>query len=235
MKLFSLVRLLLATTHYDAELASQAKIQGPTEWRQECGRGEKETRMNTFSLARELEKSVGRTAPEIETSEAIKAARAVLLQGLELLFELRDQTYSQVGFITGTSIGHHYGQIIQHFRSWLQGCRAGEIHYDACEGNVRLQTEVVYASIAICDVLRALKRYSPEIFDRQSYVSGRPGPNGKENFASTLSRELAYCTANAIQRSAVIRAICEELGIGPLDGFRSAATSPQRVLSTANS
>lgn len=180
--------------------------------------------MSTFSLARELEKSVGRTESEIDTSEAIRAAREALLQGLELLFKLRDQTYSQVSFITGMSISQHFIQIIQHFRSLLQGCRAGEIRYDSCEPDVRLQSDVAYASIAICDVLRALKRYSPEIFDRQCYVSGRQpdSPNGKKTFASTLRLELAYCTANAIQQYAIIRGICEELGIDPLTGFRSA-------------
>ena len=177
--------------------------------------------MNTFSLARELEKSVGRTEPEIDTSEAFRAAREVLLQGLELLFELRDQTYSHASFITGMSIGQHYGQAIQHFRSLIRGCRAEEIRY---EPDVRLQNDVAYASIAICDVLRAFKWYSPEMFDRQCYVSGRQvdGPNGKQTFASTLRLELTYCTANAIQQYAIIRGICKELGIDPLLGFGSA-------------
>lgn len=175
--------------------------------------------MNTLSLAHELEKSY-RADPEMDPSEAIRAAREVLLQGLELLFELRDQTYSQVSFTTGMSIGQHYGQIIQHFQSWLQGCRAGEIRYNACESVVRLQSDVAYASIAICDVLRALKRYSPEMFDRQCYVSGRQpdSPNGKEAFASTLRLELAYCTANAIQQFAFIRGSREKLGVDPLTG-----------------
>lgn len=179
--------------------------------------------MNTLSLTHKLEKSC-RAEPEMGTFEAIRSAREILLRGLELLFELRDQTYSHTSFITGMSIGQHYGQAIQHFRSLIQGFRAGEIRYDACQPDVRLQSEVAYASIAICDVLRALKRYSPEMFDRQCYVSGRQadGPNGKQNFASTLSLELAYCTANAIQQYAIIRGICEELGIDPLVGFKSA-------------
>jgi hypothetical protein len=191
--------------------------------------------MNTLSLERELEKS-RRAEPERDTSEAIRAAREVLLQGLELLFELRDQTYSNVSFISGMSIGQHYGQVIKHFRNLIEGCRAGEIRYDACEPDVRLQNEVAYASIAICDVLRAIKRYSPEIFDRQCFVSGRQadGPNGKQAFASTLRLQLAYCTANAIQQYAIIRGMCEELGTTPLKGFGSAATSPEHVLSTSS-
>ena len=160
----------------------------------------------------------------MDMSEAIRAAREILLQGLELLFELGDQTYAHTSFITGMSIGQRYSQLIQQFRSLVDGFRAEEIRYDACEPEVRLQGEVVYASIAICDVLRALKRYSPEMFNRQCYVSGRQpdGPNGKQNFASTLRLELAYCTANAIQQYAIIRGICEELGLDPLIGFKSA-------------
>ena len=179
--------------------------------------------MNIFSLAHEREKSC-RAEPEMDTSEAIRAAREILLQGLELLFELGDQTYSRSSLITGVSIGYHYGQVIQRFRSLIEGCRAGEILYDACEPGGRLQSKVAYASVAICDVLRALKRYSPEIFDRQCFVSGpQPdSPNGKKTFTSTLRLELAYCTANAIQQYAMIRGVCKELGIVPLTGFRSA-------------
>lgn len=49
--------------------------------------------MNKLSLAHELEKSAYRTDAEMDTSEAIRAAREVLLQGLELLFQLTDQRY----------------------------------------------------------------------------------------------------------------------------------------------
>src|SRR5215469_12274649 len=99
--------------------------------------------MNTLGLAHELEISRCRTEPQTGTSQTIGAAREALLQGLELLFELRDQTYSHTSFITGTSIGQHYGQIIQHFRSLLQACRAREIRYDVCEPDARLQSEGV--------------------------------------------------------------------------------------------
>jgi hypothetical protein len=171
--------------------------------------------MNALTFADELQKSLCRTQPEMDVSEQIKAAREVLLQGLELLFALGDGAYSGATSESGVSIGQHYGQIIQHFRSLIQGYRAGEIRYSAGESDGRLRSEVVYASIATCDVLRALKRYAPESFARECLVVGgqRENGDGLSAFASTLSNELAYCTVNAIQQYAAIRGICEQLGI----------------------
>lgn len=185
--------------------------------------------MNRHIFAEELQKSANRTQPEMDTLELIKAARDVLLQGLELLFELRDGVYSEAASESDVSIGDHYGQAIQHFRSLLQGYRAGEIRYSAGKPDSRLRCEVVYASIATCDVLRALKRYPPESFARECRVVGDQRENRDEvsDFASTLSNELAYCTANAVHQYTTIRGICEQLGMAPF----SRMVSPHRIAS----
>jgi hypothetical protein len=171
--------------------------------------------MNTFRLEAELQKSACRTEAGMDTTESIRAAREVLLQGLGLLFELGSRTYSHGSSAHGASIGRHYSQVLQDFRGLIKGWRAGEINYAAREGHERLQSEVTYASIATCDVLRALRHYTPETLARECrVVSGeretRPWPG---HFASTIGRELALCTAHAIQHYAVIREICRQLGI----------------------
>jgi hypothetical protein len=185
--------------------------------------------MNAHTFAEELQKSACRTQPETDTSERIKAAREVLLKGLELLFELRDGAYSDTISESGLSIGDHYGQAVQHFRSLIQGYRAGEIRYSAGKPDGRLRSEVVYASIATCDVLRALKRYPPESFASGCRVVGDQRENRDElsDFTSTLSNELAYCTANAVHQYAAIRGICEQLGGIPLFGDGLIASSSQ--------
>ena len=171
--------------------------------------------MNADTFADELQKSLSGTQPEMDTFERIKAAREVLLQGLELLFELADGVYSKAASESGVSIGEHYGEAIQHFRSLIQGYRTGEIRYSAAEPNGRLQSDVVYASIATCDVLRALKAYTPENLARECRVVRDQRENHDElpEFASTFSNELAYCTATAMQQYAAIRDICAQLGI----------------------
>ena len=183
----------------------------------------KETRMNALTSADELRKSACRTQAEMDTSERINAAREALLQGLELLFELGDGAYSRAASASSWSIGDHYGQAILHFRSLIKGHRAGEIRYSAGEPDGRLRSDVVYASIATCDVLRAFKRYPPESFSRECRVV-RDQPENRDElsgFASTLSNELAYCTGNAIRQYAAIRGICEQLGIDPFARFRA--------------
>jgi hypothetical protein len=177
--------------------------------------------MNALTFPDELQKFACRTQAEMDTSERIKAAREVLLQGLELLFELGDCAYSRATSESGVSIGEHYGQAIQHFRSLIRGHRAGEIRYSAAEPDGRLRSDVVYASIATCDVLRALKWYPPESFERECLVvdGQRENRDGLSAFASTFSRELAYCTANVIEQYAVVQRICENLELIPWRDF----------------
>ena len=101
--------------------------------------------------------------PAMKTSTLMTDAREVLLQGLTLLFDLDDHRYSKIaGAPFNASIGQHYRHVIEHFQSLTRGSQNGEINYDARERNVRLQSEVTYGSIATCDILRVLKRYTDE-------------------------------------------------------------------------
>src|SRR5215467_12536857 len=91
-------------------------------------------------------------------AELIRATEDVLSQGLTLLFELGDATYSRTaGAPFHASIGGHYRHVLEHFESLIKGLHAGEINYDPREGNLRLQSEVTYASADTCDVLREIK------------------------------------------------------------------------------
>ncbi len=149
-------------------------------------------------------------------SDIIGAAQDVLLQGLGLLFQLGDQTYSRVARDPfNASIGQHYRHMLEHFQSLVTGLRAEEINYDARERNPRLQTEVTWASIATCDILRALKRYTNEALARDCTVINSVGYTAPDpsSFSSNISRELAYCAGHAIHHYAIIRLIGHEIGV----------------------
>ena len=148
--------------------------------------------------------------------ELVQAANDVLLQGLQLLFEVGDSTFSRTaGAPFHASIGGHYRHVLEHFRSLIYGLRATEINYDARERNVRLQSEVSYASIATCDTLRALKHYDGRILRRECKVISSVGYGASEplEMNSNIGRELAYCIGHAIHHYAIIRLICHELGV----------------------
>ena len=172
--------------------------------------------MNTFSPVEVLQDCRPQMKAQEVSPELIVAAQDVLLQGLGLLFELGDRMYSHV---TGTpfnaSVGQHYRHVLEHFQSLIRGLRAGEINYDARERNQRLQSDVTYASIATCDVLRALKKYTNETLARDCKVINSVGYNASQPscLGSNVSRELAYCIGHAVHHFAIIRLICHEIDI----------------------
>jgi hypothetical protein len=172
--------------------------------------------MNVFSPVEVLDDMTSPRGFQMRTPELIEAAQDVLLQGLGLLFELGDHTYSRVaGLPLNASIGQHYRHVIEHFQSLIKGQYAGEINYDARVRNPRIESEVTYASVATCDVLRALKRYTAETLARECRVVNSVGYSADvpSKFDSYVSRELAYCAGHAIHHYAIIRLICHEIGI----------------------
>ena len=171
-----------------------------------------------------------------QTPELVIASQDVLLQGLGLLFDLWDRTYSRVVPAPyKASIGQHYRHILEHFQCLTRGLRSREINYDARERNIRLETEVTFASTATCDVLRAIKNYSEETLAHPCRVvhSVSYGTTQPTSMESNLGREMAYCTGHAIHHYAIIRLICSELGIDvPAEfGF---APSTLKHMSTLN-
>lgn len=107
---------------------------------------------------------LGARTETMDIPKLIQNARDVLLQGLGLLFELDDRTYSRSASAPfHAAIGEHYRRVLERFQSLVHGLRAREINYDAFEErNSRLQQEVRYASVATCHVLRALKPFTEE-------------------------------------------------------------------------
>ena len=172
--------------------------------------------MNTLSPTAVVEDFPLRREQQMNTPELVMAAQDVLLQGLGLLFELRDHAYSRIAAAPfNASIGQHYRHVLEHFQSLIRGISAREINYDVRERNPRLQKEVTYASIATCDVLRALKRYTQETFTRPCKVINTVGygTSNPSTFESNVSRELAYCIGHAIHHYAIVRLICHEIGV----------------------
>ena len=174
--------------------------------------------------------------PAMKTSTLMTDAREVLLQGLTLLFDLDDRRYSQVaGAPFNASIGRHYRHVLEHFQSLTRGLQSGEINYDARERNVRLQSEVTFGSIATCDILRVLKRYTDETLARECKVINSVGYGsvGPSTFQSNISRELAYCAGHAIHHYAIIRLLCHQIGVSVPAEFGIAPSTLKHMASIA--
>jgi len=157
-----------------------------------------------------------------ESPDFLSATRGVLVQGLSLLFELDDRKYSEL--CSGSfqaSIGQHYRHVLEHFECLLFGMQSGEIDYGQRERNRRLETEVTYACIATCDVLRTLKRESGANWYRNCRVRVSVGYETMQPSVveSNLARELVYCARHAIQHYTIIKMLCASEGIKVPAGF----------------
>ena len=183
-----------------------------------------------------LESPAGIETPN-HAAELMRATEDVLSQGLSMLFELGDATYSRTaGAPFHASIGGHYRHVLEHFESLIKGLRAGEINYDARERNLRLQSEVTYASVGTCDVLRALKRYSTDTLSRNCRVINSVGYGSSQpvSMDSNVARELAYCIGHAIHHYAIIRLICHQFAIEVPAEFGVAPSTLRHRMSMAS-
>ena len=159
--------------------------------------------------------------------ELVVATQDVLLQGLSLLFQLSDRTYCQIVDAHGASIGEHYRHVVQHFEGVIRSIHSGEINYEARERNHRLETDVTFAAIATCDVLRAIKKYDTATLNRAcAVVSTLRDPASRPLFVeTTVGRELAYCIGNAIHHYTTVRQICGQIGVEVPPEFAIARSS----------
>jgi hypothetical protein len=181
-----------------------------------CDRHWKETPMTAATVAASLSEGVVMSKSIQQTPEVVIASQDMLIQGLGLLFNIWDETYCRLAEAPySASIGGHYRHVLEHFQCVIRGIRSGEINYDARERNPRLETEVTYATIAACDVLRAIKNYTDaslarpcKVVNSSSYDSAQPSV-----IESTVGRELAYCVGHAIHHYAIVRLICNHLGV----------------------
>jgi hypothetical protein len=161
---------------------------------------------STISTAHNADKP----APEL-----VAAAQQVLLQGLNLLFQLGDRQYSHIARAPfNASIGGHFRHVLEHFHCLIEGRTAGEVNYDARRRNPRIENEVTFASIATCDVLRTLKKWNRQALECQckTVSSVAYSPGAPPLLDSNIGRELSYCVAHAIHHYAIIRLICNEVG-----------------------
>lgn len=172
--------------------------------------------MTTDALVASVSEGIPMNKATQQTPELVVASQDVLIQGLGLLFNIWDTTYSRVAEAPySASIGGHYRHVLEHFQCVIRGIRSGEINYDARERNPRLETEVTYATIATCDVLRAIKNYTDAAVARpckvvKSISYGSAPPSVIE---SNVGRELAYCVGHAIHHYAIVRLICSHIGV----------------------
>lgn len=182
----------------------------------------KEMPYNTVGVENARDKNSMKNRPELLT-----AAQDVLKQGLSLLSDLGDHSYSRMaGPPFGTSIGQHYRHVLEHFQCFLEGLETGEINYDARRRDRRLETEVKFASLTTCEILHALQHFTDQqIAQKCKATTSLAQGSAASTFDSNAARELAYCVGHAVHHYAIIRIVANGIGVNVGSEFGFAAST----------
>jgi hypothetical protein len=144
-----------------------------------------------------------------------KAAEEVLQQGLKLLAQVNEGTYSTVvASPYRASLGQHYRHVLDHFSCLVAGVETLEIDYDRRARDPRLETSVDAARAATEKLIRDLRAYDDETMERPCGVRYSVGYEEAEpvRLPSVMAREVAFCVGHAVHHYAIIRLLCVELG-----------------------
>ena len=146
----------------------------------------------------------------------LQSIKDVLVQGLELLDAVDDDTY---GFMVqapySASIGKHYRHVIDHFECLVRGLRTGIIDYDNRQRDLRLETSAEAARSATIRLIADFHGLTTLEVEASCSVMYSVGYHDAEPLAidSIVAREIAYCVSHAIHHFAIIRLVCAEVGV----------------------
>jgi hypothetical protein len=140
----------------------------------------------------------------------------VLRQGCVLLDSTSEKTYTQshAGVASGT-IGAHYRHVLGHFVCLLEGLTSRRIDYDARERDMRIETSITYARIITEALIEDFRRISADVLECECSViyTVAYGESEPEEVRSTVAREIMFSVGHAIHHYAIIKLLCEGVGV----------------------
>ena len=156
------------------------------------------------------------------TVSLVQAAEDVLQQGLALLADLNDETFAAVAPAPyNASIGQHDRHVLDHFLCLEAGLLAGEIDYDNRARDPRLETDLRFARVTTDRIIRILKNYQFDLLNEPCSVRYTVGYGNSTpmRLASVVGRELAFCIGHAVHHYAIVRLLCDSVGVGVVPEF----------------
>ncbi len=150
------------------------------------------------------------------------ASLAVLGQKRALLASLQPNQYTQpCALVGGGSVGQHLRHSLDHYRKCLEGAASSSasntpttIAYDVRDRGTSVETDLAAARQEIDRLMQEVQALPDAALAtpvQAAFVLSAEGEQAA--LASTLGRELGFCTHHAIHHNALIRAIANDLGI----------------------
>lgn len=152
----------------------------------------------------------------------LKCSMTVTLQqGVKLLNGLSgDQYIETVPSAFHSCIGNHYRHSLEHFEAILPGDRPGWVDYDARKRDARVETDISAALARTEQLLERAAELQADSLEDGVRVRCGVGPDEESPVVgSTLGREIMYAVIHAVHHYAIIRMMCNQLGVEQPEGF----------------
>jgi hypothetical protein len=151
-----------------------------------------------------------------------QAVEQVLQQGLDLLSELHGLRFETIAAEPyNASIGQHYRHVLDHFLCLEAGLFTGTIDYDRRERNPQLETDIEFARDVTKRLLLVFQSYDSKILSERCDVQYSVGYGDTQPMflPSFVARELAFCIGHAVHHYAIIRLLCDSVGVEVVPEF----------------
>jgi hypothetical protein len=144
---------------------------------------------------------------------------------LDLIGNLEPMQYTKKCTMLGDiSIGQHVRHIVEMVQCLVQGYESGMVNYDARKRDVRIETDIYFASKKINELVDEilLENKSMELWREDAHSA---------SVTTFYFREVVYNTEHALHHMALIRVALREMGLDIVDEHFGVAPSTVRYLS----
>jgi hypothetical protein len=159
----------------------------------------------------------------MDTTAPVLAANLHCLgQAVDLLARLPESAFARREAQHAKTIGPHLRHVLDHYSSFLHGLPSFRVDYDAREREIRLETEISYATARLREILGGLALVDLELLEMPIEVRLESGGAEEEEepwSRSTVRRELQFLLSHTIHHFALIAVLLERHGIAVGDDF----------------
>ena len=140
-------------------------------------------------------------------------AKENLLQIRDFLFRINNEVYNdKPDVLSGATIGQHVRHILDFYVLLVSGASSGIVCYDKRERDIKVESDPEYAVKIIENVYSNIDKLdeSAQIkIEADFTVNG----SSKNQYLSSVSRELSYCIEHSIHHQALIKAGLITMGL----------------------
>ena len=140
--------------------------------------------------------------------ELIQAVIETLRQGVTLLTEISDESYTtKMAFPFNASIGGHYRPGLDHFNILLEAAPAGDLNYDCRARGTLVETNRNTALDATVELIARYESMDKDLLARPLNITCKTSYSTTHSQVSpsSVGREVMYAVAHAVHHYAIIR------------------------------